>query len=139
MVPDSLQGVELGGVGGQIVDFEVLAVVGEPGPDGPVFVVGGVVLDEVDLAGEVAGQQPFQVREIGVGVEDLLKLVAKPGGVEFDGAEDLEARALAGGRDFRLRTDPAPGLVEGGILPEGGFVFEEEGGPFAARFFLMRG
>jgi hypothetical protein len=38
-----------------------------------------------------------------------------------------------------LASYPGPCLVEGGILPERGFVFEEERWSFAFDFFLMSG
>ena len=139
VMPDSLQRIEVGGIRGEIVDLDGGAVVGEPRPDTPVFVVGGVVVDEVNLAGEVAAQNPVQVLDVGLGIEDRLEMVEEPGAVQLDGAEEFEGPPLARGRDFRLRAYPGPGLVEGGVLPEGGFVLEEEGGPFGLDFFLMAG
>lgn len=90
-------------------------------------------------AGEVLTQDSFQVLDVGLSVEYRLELVQKPGGVQVDGAENFEGIALAGGGDFRLRPYPGPGLVQGGVLAEGGLVPKEEGRPFAIGFFLTSG
>lgn len=102
MVPDSLQGVELRRVGREMVHLNVLAVIREPGPDLPVFVVGGVVLNEMDSPRKVMTEDSFQVRDVGWGIEHLVELVEKPGGVQLDGAEDFEGVTLARGGNFRL-------------------------------------
>lgn len=60
-------------------------------------------------------------------------------GVKLDGAEDFEGVSLPGRRDLGLRAAARPGLVEGGVLAEAGFVFEEDGGLFALGFFLRLG
>lgn len=139
MVPDSLQGIELRRVRGEVVNLDVFAVIREPGPDIPIFVVGGVVLDEMYSARAVMTQDSFQVLDVGLGIEHRLELVEKPGGVQLDGAEDFEGVALARGGDFRLRPYPGPGLVKRGVLAEGGLVPKEEGRPFAVGFFLTSG
>lgn len=121
------------------MDLDVFAVIREPCPDLTVFVIGGVVLDEMDAAGNILAQNSFQIRDVGYGVEHLLELVEEPGGVQLDHAEDFEGVALARRGNFRLSADPGPGLVEGGILAEGRLVPKEESGPFAFGFFLMSG
>jgi hypothetical protein len=135
MVPDSLQRVELRRVGREIVDLDISAVIRKPGPDIPVFVVGGVVLNERDSARNVMAQDSFQVLDVGLGVEHLLELGEEPGGVQLDGAEDFEGIALAGRGDFRLRPYPGPGLIEGGVLAEGGLVPKEDSRSLAGGFF----
>lgn|SRR6185437_6504596 len=139
MVPDSLQRVELRRGGRAIVHLDVSAVIREPGPDLPVFVVGRVVLHEMYSARNVLAKDSFQVRDGGLGVEHLLEWVANPGGVPLDGAEDFEGVALAGREDFRLRPYPGPGLIEGGVLAEGGLVPKEDSRSLAVGFFSRRG
>ena len=139
MAPDSLQRVELWRVGREIVHLDVSAVIREPGPDLPVFVVGGVVLNEMYSARNVMAKDSFQVLDVGLGVEHLLELVEEPGGVQLDGAENFEGVALAGRGDFRLRPYPGPGLIEGGVLAEGGLVPKEESRPLGFGFFLTLG
>ena len=118
--------------------LDVSAVIREPGPDLPVFVVGRVVLHEMYSARNVLAKDSFQVRDGGLGVEHLLEWVANPGGVPLDGAEDFEGVALAGREDFRLRPYPGPGLIEGGVLAEGGLVPKEDSRSLAVGFFSRR-
>lgn len=61
----------------------------KPIPNLPVFVIGGVVLDEIDFAGKVASNQPLQVDDIGRSIEDLLKMVKETGRIELDRAKDF--------------------------------------------------
>lgn len=89
MVPDPLQRVELGRIGRQVEDFHVFSVVGKPQPNGFVFVVRGIVLDQIDLARIVTAQRSFQILDIGLGVEDLLEVVQEPGRLKLDGTEDF--------------------------------------------------
>lgn len=89
MVPDPLQSVELGRVGRQIEDFHVFAMVGKPQPNGFVFVVRRIVLDQINLAREITAQRPFEILDVGLGVEDLLEVVKEPGRIKLDGAEDF--------------------------------------------------
>lgn len=89
MAPDPLQRVELGRIGRQVEDFHVFSVVGKPQPNGFVFVVRGIVLDQIDLARIVTAQRSFQILDIGLGVENLLEVVKKPGRVKLDGTEDF--------------------------------------------------
>lgn len=79
--------------------LEVSAVIREPGPDLPVFVGGGVVLNEMDSARNVMAKDSFQVLAGGLGIEHLLELGEEPGGVQLDGAEDFTGVALAGRGD----------------------------------------
>jgi hypothetical protein len=66
-------------------------------------------------------------------------MVEKAGRKQLDGAKYFQGIFLASGGDFWLASYPGPGLIEGGVLPEAGFVFEEKGRPFALGFFLISG
>jgi hypothetical protein len=138
-MPDSFQSIEFWGVRRQIVNLDVSAMGGKPIPYLPILVVGSVVLDQIDFLWKVASNQPLQVDDIGRSIEDFLKMVQETGRIEFDRAKDFQSLLLPGGGNFGLASYPRPGLVESGILPERGFVLEEEGGSFASGFFLMSG
>jgi len=138
-MPDSFQSIEFWGVRRQIVNLDVSAMGGKPIPYLPILVVGSVVLDQIDFLWKVASNQPLQVDDIGRSIEDFLKMVQETGRIEFDRAKDFQSLLLPGGGNFGLASYPRPGLVESGILPERGFVLEEEGGSFASGFFLISG
>lgn len=139
MMPDSLQRIELGRISRQIVNLQVCPVLFEPRPDVFVFVVRRIVLNEINLAREIASQNSFQISDVRVGAEDFLKMIKKPGTVKLDGPEDFQGVSLPRGRDLRLRGDSGPRLIKGGVLSEAGFVLEEEGRSFAFGFFLRLG
>lgn len=98
-----------------------------------------IVLDQIDFAGNITAQRPFEILDIGLGVENRLEVVKEPSAVEFDGAKYLQGVSLSCGGDLWLRAPTRPGLVERGVLAEAGFVFEEDGCLFAFGFFLRLG
>src|SRR2546422_6195826 len=63
---------------------------------------------------------------IGAGVEGGVLPIIEPRAPKFDGAENLHALALSGNRDFWRATHAAPGGVQGRVLPEAGFVREDQ-------------
>ncbi len=87
-------------------------------------------------ARNVRAQNCFQVLDVGPGINHCLELVKKSAGVQLDGAEYFEGIALAGGWDFWLETYLGSGLIQGGILAEGGLVSKEDGGAFAVGCFF---
>ena len=66
-------------------------------------------------------------------------MIKEPSTVQLDRAEYLERISLPRSWDLRLRTYSRPCLMERRVLPEAGFVFEEDSRPFAPGFFLMLG
>jgi hypothetical protein len=138
-MPDSFQGIRLRGVGWQIVNLDVFAMFGEPIPNISILVVRSVVLDQKDFAWEIVSEKLFQVEDIGLGIEDLLKPVEESSGIQLDGAENFQCLFLPGSGNFGLASYSSPCLIEGGVLPETRFVLEEKGRPFAFGFFLMSG
>ena len=72
-------------------------------------------------------------------IEDSVLAVIEPCAPKFDGAENFHALALSGYGDFRRPSDAAPGGVQGRVLPETGFVGEEEGTVLRTGFFLRAG
>ncbi len=142
VVPQTFGGVEFGGIRGQLVNRQPLAMVVEPRPNILVLVVGGVVLHEVDLGGargSVDPRQAFQEPQVGGRIEHRVPAVVEARGKHVHRPKDLNALARPRHGDQGLRPDPRPGLVEGGVLAEAGFVFEDERSPLAAGFFLMLG
>lgn len=101
--------------------------------------VGRIVLDKIDFARTITAQRPFEIFDIGRGVENSLEVIKEPSAVQFDGAKYLQGVSLSCGGDLWLRAPARPGLVERGVLAEAGFVFEEDGRPFALGFFLRLG
>ena len=94
-------------------------------------------MDQIDFAGAITAQRPFEILDVGCGIENALEVVKEPGAVEFDGAEYLQGVSLPRGGDLWLRTPPRPGLVERGVLAKAGFVFEEDGRLFALGFLRL--
>ena len=96
-------------------------------------------MDQIDFAGAITAQRPFEILDVGLGVENALEVIKEPSGVEFDGAKYFQGVSLSCGGDLWLRAPARPGLVERGVLAEAGFVFEEDGRLFALGFFLRSG
>ena len=71
-----------------------------------------------------------------VALKDFSMGVEEFGPVEIHRAKDLLRVALTGCGDQRLVSPPRPSLVEGRILPEAGFVPEEQGRLAFSGFFL---
>jgi hypothetical protein len=89
VVPNSLQGVELWGVGWEVEHFHVFAMVGKPQPNGLVLVVRSIVLDQINLARKITAQRYFEILDVGLGVENLLEVVEEPKCVKLDGTKDF--------------------------------------------------
>lgn len=98
-----------------------------------------IVLDQIDFAGTITAQRPFEIVDVGLGVENGLEVIKEASAVQFDGAKYLQGVSLSRGGDLWLRAPARPGLVERGVLAEAGFVFEENGRLFALGFFLRLG
>lgn len=101
--------------------------------------VRGIVLDQIDFAGKVTAQYPFEIVDVSIGVENLLEVVKESSSVEFDCAKYFQGVSLPCGRDLWLRAPARPRLVERRVLAEAGFVFEEDERLFALGFFLRLG
>jgi len=119
--------------------FQPMPVGLEPRPDLRILVVGGVVLNQNRSLAAVAPSQLFEETEVGGGIEDGVPVVIEPPAPKFDGAENLHALAFSGYGDFWRAPDAAPGGVERRVLPEAGFVGEQERPVSRAGFFLRAG
>ena len=111
----------------------------EPAPHLGILMVGGVVLNHEGPLAAISPGQLFQQAEIGAGVEGGVLPIIEPRAPKFDGAENLHALALSGNRNIWRATHAAPGGVQGRVLPEAGFVREDQRPVPRLGFFLRFG
>ena len=81
----------------------------------------------------------MQEIQVGGSIEDRGLLVVEAGTPKFDSAQDLYALTFSGDGDLGRTAEPAPGSVQGGVLPETGFVGKDQRPVLGAGFFLRRG
>ena len=74
-MPDSLQGIEVWGIGRQIEDLDIRPMRTKPIPDGAVFVIRSVVLNQINFSREVTAQNSFEIVNVSLCVEDSLKMI----------------------------------------------------------------
>ena len=98
----------------------------EPTPHLGILMVGGVVLNQDGSLAAISPSQLFEKAEVSGGVEDCVLSIIELRAPQFDGSENLHALALSGDRNFGRATYAAPGRVQGGVLPEAGFVGEDQ-------------
>ena len=119
--------------------FQPMSVGLEPRPDLSVLVIGGVVLNQNRSLATIAPSQLFEKTEVRGGIENGVLAIIVPRAPKFDGAENLHVLAVSSHRDFRWAPDAAPGGVERRVLPETGFVGEDERPVSRSGFFLRAG
>ncbi len=139
VLPQPFGRIQFRRVGWQLMHLQPMPVGSEPCPDLRILVVGGVVLNQNRALAAVPPGKLFEEAEVGGGIEDGVLAIIEPCAPKFDGAENLHALALSGYGDFRRPSDAAPGGVQGRVLPETGFVGEEEGTVLRTGFFLRAG
>jgi hypothetical protein len=139
VLPQSFGGIKLGRVGRKLVDFQPVALGFEPVPDFRLLVIGGVVLNENGPPAAVMRNKETEEVQIGASIEDGGLRIMEAGLPNFHGAQDLDAFAFPSDGNFRGMTDSAPGGMQGGVLPETGFIGENQRPVLAAGFFLRRG
>ena len=139
VLPQPLGGIEFGRVGRKLVNFQPVAVGLEPAPDLGVLMIRGVVLNENGPAAAIMRGHAMQEIRVSGSIEDGGLAIVEAGSPELDSAQDLHAFAFAGDRDLGGMAEPAPGSVQGGVLPETGFVGKNQRPILGAGFFLRRG
>ena len=139
VLPEPFGGIEFGRVGRELMDFQPVPVGAEPAPNLAVLMVGGVVLDEDGPLAAIMRRETLQEIQVGGGIENRGLGIVEAGAPKLDGTQDLDTLAFAGNRDLGRMTDSAPGGVQRGVLPEAGFVGENQRPVLGAGFFLRRG
>jgi len=139
VMPQSLRRIEGRGIRGELMDFEPSPVGFEPRPHGVVLVIGRIVLNQVCALGIIPSGELLQVIQVGLRIQDIGAVVVEAGRIEVHRAKHLDALSLAGHGDLGLAAEACPGLIQGGVLPEGGFVLENQGRPFRNGFFFRVG
>ena len=119
--------------------LQPVAVGPEPGPDVDMLMVGGVVLNQDGSLAAISARQVFEKVQVGGGIENCGLAIVKACTPELDGPQNFDIVAFAGDGDFRRSSYAAPGGVERRVLPETGFVCEEERPVARAGFFLSAG
>jgi hypothetical protein len=119
--------------------FQPVSVGAKPVPDLGVLVIRGIVLNQNGSLVPVGPRQLLEESQVGGSVEGGILSVMEAGLPEFDGAQDLDAPALPGDRNFRRLPEAAPGGVQGGVLAEAGFVGEDQRPVLPPGFFLRLG
>ncbi len=77
--------------------------------------------------------------QVGGGIEDGGLRIVEAGAPKLDSAQDLHALPFSADGDLGRMAEPAPGSVQGGVLPETGFVGKNQRPILGAGFFLRRG
>jgi hypothetical protein len=138
VVPDALDGVELGGVRGKQKYFQTFSFRGEPIVDFRLLVIGGVVLYQVDsVVASVEARQEGMLQEV-VEVFGLMA-AGEFAARNIDAGEELLGIALAACWNLRLRITGSPCLMQCRRLAERGFVFVNDYRIFRPGFFLRSG
>lgn len=119
--------------------FQPVSVGAEPVPDLGILVIRGIVLNQNGSLVAVVPRQLLEESQVRGSVEGAILPVMEAGLPEFDGAQNLDALTLSGDRNFRRLPDAAPGGVQRGVLPEAGFVGEDQRPVLAPGFFLRLG
>jgi hypothetical protein len=99
----------------------------------------GVVLNENGTAAAIMRGQAMKEAQIGGSIEDGGLAIVEAGSPELNSAQDLHALAFAGDGDLGRMAEPAPGSVQGGVLPETGLVGKNQRSVLGTGFFLRRG
>ena len=85
------------------------------------------------------GGQLMQEVQVSRGIEDRGWPIVESSVPEFDRTQDFDALAFASDGDLGRTAEPAPGSVQGGVLPETGFIGKNQRPVLGAGFFLRRG
>jgi hypothetical protein len=134
-MPNGFDGIELGTIGRQQAQMKAMPIVREPLPHFRSLVVRGIIVNKEDFLLAVALRQPAWKRRVTLALENLPIPIVEFWPVEIHRSAYLLRVALAGGRNQRLVSAAGPGLIEAGVLPETGFVAEEQSGFALSVFF----
>src|SRR3954470_20731194 len=135
MPPDGLGGVVLGRVFRQGVGVPPAPLGGQPPLHLPVEVVRCVVVNIVEGSRIISPRHSLQKPEVGSGMEDRLEVEQKAARVDFYAAKHFDAVTLAGHGYARCLAATSPGLGQGRVWPEAGFVLKDQGRALPASGF----
>lgn len=140
LLPDTLDRVELGGVGRQSRKLNAVAVCRKPGFSFGAEVMEGRVVDyEEDFAPRAPCDELEEVQKR-LPVEDRRELVEEPRLLlQRDRAKDVRRLSHPEGVDPRLCADSRPCLVESAAEPEAGLVFEHDDASAGCGLFFIAG
>lgn len=116
-----------------------MAVTSQPRPHLRRPMVSRVVVDQEDFLPTIALHQPVQEGRVATAFKDVAPAVVEAGAVEIDRSKDLLRVALARRGNQRLVSAARPRLVEARVLPEAGFIGEEQSGVARRGVFFSRG
>src|SRR3982751_6348970 len=125
--PDGFGGVVLGRIFRQGVGVPPAPLGRQPPLHLPVEVVRRVVVNVVEGPRIISPRHSLQKPEAGSGMEDRLEVKQKAARVDFYAAKHFDAVALAGHRYARCLAATSPGLGQGRVWPEAGFVLKDQG------------
>src|SRR4051795_13663576 len=83
----------------------------------------------------ISPRHSLQKPEIPGGIEDRLAMEQKAARVDLYAAQHFDTVALAAHRNSRRLAATSPGLGQGRVLPEAGFVFKDQGRALSASGF----
>lgn len=96
-------------------------------------------MNENSALSAIAAGNLLKEGKVAHGVEHVVAAVEELGAVEFHRPEDLHALALPCDRDLGLVAETAPGGMQSRVLPETGFVGEDQLPVVGFRFFFRFG
>src|SRR5436190_18707671 len=143
VVPYPLGGVQLRPVRRQLENLQVAAVFGEIFIGLLLFVIGGVVLNQINPMTspiKLWHQDLINKRQVSFPLEIVLLVqIGKLGVVQPDRTEHFLRVPFSASGNLGLTTASSPGGMERGRLPKRGFVLENNHRPFAFGVFFRFG
>ena len=143
VIPNALRSIEFWAIRRQLEHLYKTPVVGKPLIGFPLFMVGGIVLNQkhpVSPPIKRRHQDLVQKRHIRFPLKIVLLVeVDEFCRIQAHRPKDFLRVSLPAGGNVRLAAYPGPSGVQGGRLPERRLVLKDNNRPFALGFFLRRG
>lgn len=143
VVPNPFRRVEFRPVGGKLEHFHKAPMFGEPLIGFLLFVIGGVILNQIDpMAATVKSWNQYLIDESQIRLPlEIIQLVQinEFCRVETHRSKNFLRIALSTSGDLRLEAPARPGRMQGRRLTKGGFVFKNDHRPFAFGVFFRLG
>jgi hypothetical protein len=140
VLPDPFGGIQFWPVGRELEDLQITAIRFEPIIGFLLFVIGRVVLNQVDpVTAAIEGRHDhlLQERQIGLPLKvTLLMKIDKTGIVQTDGSENLLRVALPACGNLWLTPTLGPSRVQSESLPKRSLICKNNRRPFGFGVFL---